>query len=73
MPEVDGFDVVEALGENALTNEIPIMILTAKQLTEADVAQLSGHVATIIERGSIEDVDLLAKLVAALNKPVVPA
>jgi DNA-binding response OmpR family regulator len=73
MPDVDGFEVVEALGENALTNEIPIMILTAKQLTEADVAQLSGHVATIIERGSIEDVDLLAKLVAALNKPVVPA
>jgi len=67
------FDVVEALGENALTNEIPIMILTAKQLTEADVAQLSGHVSTIIERGSIEDVDLLAKLVAALNKPVIPA
>jgi CheY-like chemotaxis protein len=73
MPDVDGFEVVEALGENALTSEIPIMILTAKQLTEADVAQLSGHVSTIIERGSIEDVDLLAKLVAALNKPVVPA
>jgi signal transduction histidine kinase/DNA-binding response OmpR family regulator len=72
MPDVDGFEVVEALGENALTNQIPIMILTAKQLTEADVAQLSGHVATIIERGSIEDVDLLAKLVAALNKPVIP-
>jgi DNA-binding response OmpR family regulator/anti-sigma regulatory factor (Ser/Thr protein kinase) len=72
MPDVDGFEVVEALGENALTNQIPIMILTAKQLTEADVAQLSGHVATIIERGSIEAVDLLAKLVAALNKPVIP-
>jgi DNA-binding response OmpR family regulator len=73
MPDVDGFDVVAALGENAMTSAIPIMIVTAKQLTEADVAQLTGHVATIVERGSIGDVDLLAKLVGALNKPPVPA
>jgi signal transduction histidine kinase/DNA-binding response OmpR family regulator len=73
MPDVDGFDVVAALGENAMTSAIPIMIVTAKQLTEADVAQLTGHVATIVERGAIGDVDLLAKLVGALNKPPVPA
>jgi signal transduction histidine kinase/DNA-binding response OmpR family regulator len=73
MPDVDGFDVVQALGEGEATKGIPIMVVTAKQLTEADVGQLSGHVATIVERGSIGDVDLLAKLVAALNKPAVPA
>jgi signal transduction histidine kinase/CheY-like chemotaxis protein len=69
MPGVDGFDVVEALGKDEKTKTIPIMVITAKDLTAADVGQLSGHVATIIERGSIGDVDLLAKLVAALNKP----
>jgi hypothetical protein len=47
------------------------MVLTAKQLTEGDVAQLSGHVTTIIERGTIGDVDLLARLVATLNKSAV--
>ena len=73
MPDVDGFEVVQALGEDPVTKAIPIMVLTAKQLTEADVGQLSGHVATIVERGSIGDVDLLAKLVAALNKPASPA
>jgi DNA-binding response OmpR family regulator len=73
MPDVDGFDVVEALGKHAATKAIPIMIVTAKHLTKADVAQLSGHVATIVERGSIGDADLLARLVAALNKPAVPA
>jgi signal transduction histidine kinase/CheY-like chemotaxis protein len=73
MPDVDGFEVVKALGVDNATSEIPIMILTAKHLTEADVAQLSGHVATIVERGSIGDVDLLARLVGALNKPTVPA
>jgi signal transduction histidine kinase/DNA-binding response OmpR family regulator len=69
MPDVDGFDVVEALGRDERTKGIPIMIVTAKQLTEADVGQLRGHVATIVERGSVGDVDLLARLVAALNKP----
>jgi signal transduction histidine kinase/CheY-like chemotaxis protein len=73
MPDVDGFDVVEALGRDDATKAIPIMVITAKDLTEADVGQLSGHVATIIERGSIGDVDLLAKLVAALNKSTLPA
>ena len=73
MPDVDGFEVVQALGEDPVTKAIPIMVITAKQLTEADVGQLSGHVATIVERGSIGDVDLLAKLVAALHRPAVPA
>jgi CheY-like chemotaxis protein len=73
MPDVDGFDVVEALGRDDATKAIPIMVITAKDLTEADLGQLSGHVATIIERGSIGDVDLLAKLVAALNKSTLPA
>ena len=73
MPDVDGFAVVQALGQDPATKEIPIMVITAKQLTEADVGQLSGHVATIVERGSIGDVDLLAKLVAALHRPAVPA
>jgi signal transduction histidine kinase/DNA-binding response OmpR family regulator len=73
MPEVDGFDVVEALGQDEGTKGIPIMVLTAKQLTEGDVAQLSGHVTTIIERGTIGDVDLLARLVATLNKSAVSA
>jgi CheY-like chemotaxis protein/nitrogen-specific signal transduction histidine kinase len=73
MPDIDGFDVVEALGKDEETKGIPIMVVTAKHLSEADVAQLSGHVTTIVERGSIGDVDLLARLVAALNKAPIPA
>src|SRR5436190_1490018 len=36
MPEVTGFDVVEALRANESTRETPIMVLTASNLTEAD-------------------------------------
>lgn len=71
MPEVSGFDVVEALSEHKATKGIPIIVLTAKQLTEADLDQLDGHVSTVLSRGSIGAVDLLGELQVVLNKPAV--
>ena len=71
MPEVNGFDVVEALGEHEATRSIPIVVLTAKHLTEADIDQLNGHVSTIIRRGSTGAVDLLNQLRVILNKRAV--
>ena len=38
MPEVNGFDVVEALRQHPETARIPILILTAKQMT-AEIAR----------------------------------
>jgi signal transduction histidine kinase/CheY-like chemotaxis protein len=62
MPEVTGFDVVEALRGKASTRAIPIMVLTAKTLTERDIRQLNGHVSTILRRGSTGAADLLGLL-----------
>jgi CheY-like chemotaxis protein len=59
MPNVTGFDVVEALRAKPATQNIPIMVLTAKTLTEADIRQLHGHVSTILRRGSTGAADLL--------------
>jgi CheY-like chemotaxis protein len=50
MPEVSGFDVVEALGESADTARIPIVVVTAKHITHADRARLNGYVAAIMEK-----------------------
>jgi CheY-like chemotaxis protein len=73
MPKVNGFDVVEALSEHDATRAIPIMVLTAKHLTEADIDQLSGHVSSIVKRGSTGAVDLLGQLQVVLNKRAVEA
>jgi CheY-like chemotaxis protein len=62
MPNVTGFDVVEALRATPATQNIPIMVLTAKTLTEADIHQLHGHVSTILRRGSTGAADLLGLL-----------
>ncbi|MFZ6770628.1 response regulator [Undibacterium sp. Di26W] len=50
MPEVNGFDVVEALKADASTAGIPVMILTAKQITTEDKLRLSGDVKKVMEK-----------------------
>lgn len=71
MPGVNGFDVVAALSGNEGTKAIPIIVLTAKSLTRADIDQLNGHVSTILKRGSTGAVDLLVQLRVVLNRQAV--
>jgi CheY-like chemotaxis protein len=62
MPEVSGFDVVEALRADPATRQMPIMVLTAKDLTSADKRHLNGRVSTILRRGSTGATDLIVML-----------
>jgi CheY-like chemotaxis protein len=50
MPDVNGFDVVIALSERADTARIPILAVTAKQITPEDREQLSRYMATVMEK-----------------------
>jgi CheY-like chemotaxis protein len=68
MPELDGFDVVEALSGDQGTQGIPIVVLTAKQLTIGDHAQLNDRVANILRRGSTGAVDLIGELQVVLSR-----
>jgi CheY-like chemotaxis protein len=54
MPDVNGFDVVEALKERPETAGIPIMIVTAKQITDEDRDRLNGYVMTIMEKAGFD-------------------
>jgi len=70
MPEVTGFDVVEALRADESTRDTPIMVLTATNLTEADKRLLNGRVSKILSRGSVANSDivgLLKRVVAHRN------
>jgi CheY-like chemotaxis protein/two-component sensor histidine kinase len=49
MPEVDGFDVVKALQSEAATAHIPILVVTAKQVTAVDRAALNGNAGKAIQ------------------------
>jgi signal transduction histidine kinase/DNA-binding response OmpR family regulator len=62
MPEVSGFDVVAALKGDARTRDIPILIVTAKEMTVAEKNQLNGQVSAILAKGSSVRMDLLTWL-----------
>jgi CheY-like chemotaxis protein len=54
MPEVNGFDVVEALQGHRDTAEIPVLVVTAKEVTVEDRARLNGYVTTILEKNNFD-------------------
>jgi CheY-like chemotaxis protein len=67
MPEVNGFDVVEALCEHSETAHIPIVVVTAKRITAEDRAKLSGYVATIMEKAEFDRARFTAEVRRALS------
>jgi CheY-like chemotaxis protein len=54
MPDVNGFDVVDALNEHPNTARIPILVVTAKEITIEDRAKLSGAVRAIMEKATFD-------------------
>jgi CheY-like chemotaxis protein len=65
MPEVDGFDVVTDLKSHPSTSEVPILILTAHTITEAEKARLNGQILGIVDKGD-EGVEGLRRWLARL-------
>lgn len=67
MPTVTGFDVVRRLRDHPRAKDIPILILTAKDITEDDRAQLNDHVRAIVPKSVRENLlGELAKLGVAV-------
>lgn len=55
MPEVSGFQVVQQLRATPETREIPILIYTAKDLTDSERQALIRHVQAIASKSGKED------------------
>ena len=73
MPDVSGFDVVEALSADPHTAAIPILILTAKLVTREDRDQLNSHVRAIMEKGDYNSERFAAEIRRAVWSRKVPA
>jgi threonine synthase len=66
MPEVDGFTVLSEMKEDEKTADIPVVVITAKELTPQEQRRLSGHVESLLQKGSYMDLDMLDDLVDVL-------
>jgi CheY-like chemotaxis protein len=70
MPDINGFDVVEALQRNNITARIPIIIVTAKHITEQDRTALStgsDMVVEIVQKSALTRSDFVAGVSRAIQ------
>ena len=67
MPEMDGFSVVETLKDNDLTRGIPIIIVSAKDLTSKENKFLTGQVEALLRKDLFTEDELLEDVRQALT------
>ena len=74
MPEMDGFEFAQAVRARRDMRDVPIIVLTAKDLTEEERQMLTGSVTTILQKQTVSPEDLQNELRAAFARhlPNVP-
>src|SRR5262249_10994881 len=66
MPGLARFEVLAGLQQQEEVRSVPIVILTAKDLTVADRQRLSGRIEKILQKGSLSHDQLLAEVGAVM-------
>src|SRR3989454_10456431 len=72
MPVMNGFDFVRELRKNKDWQEIPVVILTAKDLTVEDRQQLKGNVERVLQKGDYNREQLLGEVRALVKQRAQP-
>lgn len=62
MPGMSGFEVLDALRSSARTRSLPVVIVTAAELSPAENQRLRGRVASVVEKSRLAAGDLLAEI-----------
>jgi threonine synthase len=67
MPDVDGFTVIDTMKSDESLKDIPIVVVSAKELTPAEREQLTKKTDMILQKGSFIEDDLLEDLIHRLD------
>jgi signal transduction histidine kinase/DNA-binding response OmpR family regulator len=71
MPEMDGFQLVATLQEHPTWRDIPVIVITARDLSMEERARLNSGIETVLLKEQFSPADLIKKirhLVAALHR-----
>src|SRR5262245_30684190 len=66
MPEMNGFQVVAALQQEPAWRDIPVIVVTARDLDAEDRKRLNSGVQSVLMKDSIRPADLVARIRALL-------
>ena len=62
MPEMDGFEFLEALRQNVAWHDIPVVVVTARDLSDEDHKRLNGAVSQVLQKSPVVGRKLLAEI-----------
>jgi CheY-like chemotaxis protein len=62
MPEMDGFEFLDGLRARGISPAAPVVVITAKELTDQDRQRLNGGVARVLAKGPRSQEDLVSAL-----------
>ncbi len=67
MPEMDGFTVIDALRANPETAAIPVIVATAKELTQDEKNRLGGQIQSLMQKGDFLNDEFLEEVKALIK------
>jgi signal transduction histidine kinase/CheY-like chemotaxis protein len=68
MPEMDGFEVLEAMRTVESTSKIPVIVVTGKILTETEMERLNKGVAAVLAKGLFSIEETIGHISTALEQ-----
>ena len=68
MPEMDGFEFMDELRRRTAWQDIPVVVITAKDLTKEDRDRLNGGVERVIQKSDRDE--MLRQLSREIGKCV---
>jgi len=68
MPDMDGFELLDELEAGGMLEDLPVIVISAKELTREDRLRLSGQIQMLLQKGSFMDEDLLNGIAGLLGE-----
>ncbi len=72
MPTMDGFEFLDQLRHNRRWRNIPVIVVTGKELSEDEVRRLHAHSASVIGKAAFEHAELLQEIRSLVEKNLSP-
>ncbi|MET0600234.1 MAG: response regulator [Mesorhizobium sp.] len=67
MPEVDGFEVLRVVRQTAAWRDLPVVIVTSKDLSRYELEWLRGHAMDVLQKGAYSRSELIAAVRAMVE------
>jgi CheY-like chemotaxis protein len=62
MPEMNGFEMLRAMRDNAAWHDVPVVIVTSKDLSRDELEWLRGNTMEVFQKGAYGRLELVTAL-----------